>query len=43
MEAVTLKYNTILRNMDILYSLMLRTKLNKDNQMTLMQGIKGFI
>lgn len=29
--------------MDVLFSLMQKTKLNKDNQLTLMQGIKGFI
>lgn len=35
--------NQILRQMDILIALMERVKLKKDNQISLMQGIKVFL
>lgn len=42
-NVMTIKYNAILRNMDVLFALMQKTKLKKENQIAMMKGIKAFI
>jgi len=42
-EVTTIKYNVVLRNVDVLFALMQKVKLNKENQLVMMQGVKVFI